>query len=237
MKFEINETNEINKILEKIIQNKVLLYQLKEDRRLPISFKLFNYHMVENKGWLVMLPQNREFFSNLKKNDELILFFVIGDKTYSFITDIIEIKDHLKGTFVTSFPDPLYYIQRRDSYRIEPLKSSKISVSLYNRDNKEYNGEIFNLSNTGVAVALKTIKGMEVDMEIDFIDFTLPENVPVSLQGEIRHLAKANLFDTGHPYVVGLEFKDISNANQRFINQYIMQRQIQQIKMKKTAKE
>jgi len=236
MKFEINEIQEISQILEQVISSKVLLYQLKAERRLPVSFKLFNFHIVQEKGWLVMLPQNREFFSNLIQGEELVLFFIIEDKTYSFVAEIIEVKDQLKGTFVASFPDPLYYIQRRDSYRVTPLKSNRISTTIYNSDNNSYKGEIFNLSNTGVAIALKSIKGLEIDMEIDFIDFTLPENIPISLQGEIRHLAKTDLFETGHPYIVGLEFVDISSSNQRFINQYIMQRQIQQIKIKKAGK-
>jgi c-di-GMP-binding flagellar brake protein YcgR len=233
MKFEINGTNEIKTILDKVIKNKILLYQLKAERRLPISFKLYNYHIDNEKGWIAMVPQNRDFFENVKNEEELVLFFVIDDKTYSFVTEILEVKDNLKGTFTALLPSPLYYIQRRDSYRVKPLKSSKILVNLHTANNKTYKGELFNLSNTGIAVALKNIKGLEVDMEIDFIDFTLPENIPLSLQGEIRHLAKTDLFETGYPYVTGLEFTDIDPASQKFINQYIMKRQIQQIRMKK----
>lgn len=127
--------------------------------------------------------------------------------------------------FEVDLPQRVLRLQRREAYRMAMPRIKTVSVRLKYRAHEvgqEEDSPIHDLGVTGMGLSFSKPPHLETGLEIDCIDFKLPEFSEIVCPGVVRHVTQLPEGLSKHSYRVGIAFKDLPRRLEMAIQRYII---------------
>jgi c-di-GMP-binding flagellar brake protein YcgR len=146
----------------------------------------------------------------LKNGENYLGYFLLHNEKYYFKSTAISKSD----TFIIPFPDNLYKLQRRQSYRVKIPDNQKLFLDISTLDGLEFSSHcrLIDLSSKGCRITVDDYD--EIFMKDCLISGTLlvKENLKINIQGQIKHSTKS--LSSSDSKICGIEFTPISPATE-----------------------
>jgi c-di-GMP-binding flagellar brake protein YcgR len=169
------------------------------------------------------LVENKTFFANAR----------LGGVNVRFKTTLQDVEQE-DGTYKyqVAIPTIVHYEQRRAAFRVRVGAGIMIPVTICDEEKNCIDGELFDISNTGVGAMVPGDSDIQKDGKNYFCKVTMPEGDQISGELEIRFLKEDGKL---RQLLVGGEFINMNGPQRNALERSVMSLQREVIKRSRKA--
>jgi len=201
-----------------------------QDARLLLSVNLPNDEHFFNSAVLDVSAEERHLLLDALHPDTghrqvsvgtpLHVFARLQGVEMSFTGTVEQVGNASGGAFYRlALPGKVFYLQRREHYRVRVGVSQEIPVSLPVDEAKPIKGELFDLSAGGICVRLRRpAPAPTIGLRVEHCQIALPDGAPLDCTLEVRNVREDP--QSGGQYL-GLSFVDLGRREQQRLQRFV----------------
>jgi len=224
--YQVSSEQKADHVLQKIIERHEPLAVLPHDRAEEFSSALLAVN--RPKHWLIIDELTPDGGNRRLENGAP--FFTIGRFEGVFVgfqSKLIERIDYEGyGALRIAYPDLIYYLQRRNFFRVTVAPGDLSTVDIQRRGAKPLYGQCHDLSVSGMRLLVPSALdyALTTGEYIPMVRFSL-EDVELAVEAEVRFVGALRDTKTRQPMrQLGIQFLNMAPAFEQRLQQYVQRR-------------
>lgn len=224
--YQVDSEQKADHVLQKIIDRHELLAVLPHDR--PEEFSSTLLVINRPKNWLIIDELTPDSGNRRLENDAP--FFTIGRYEGVFVgfqSKLIERIDYEGyGALRIAYPELIYYLQRRNFFRVSVAPGDLSTVNIQRRGAKPLYGQCHDLSVSGMRLLVPSALdyALTTGEYIPVVRFSL-EDVELAVEAEVRYVGSLRDTKTRQPVrQLGIQFLNMAPGFEQRLQQYVQRR-------------
>ncbi|WP_449371255.1 flagellar brake protein [Thiomonas sp.] len=224
--YQVSSAQKTDHVLNKIAERHELLAVLPHDRAEEYSSTLLVVN--RTKHWLIIDEVNPDIGNRRLENGAP--FFIIGRFEGVFVgfqSRLVERIDHEGyGALRIAYPEVIYYLQRRNFFRVTVAPGDLSAVEVQRRGAKPLHGQCHDISVNGMRLLVPSTLdyALTVGEYIPLVRFSL-EDVELAVEAEVRFVGPLRDTKTRQPMrQLGIQFLNMAPGFEQRLQQYVQRR-------------
>lgn len=223
--FRLNSDAHAEQVLQRICRDRETLVVVPGGH--SEEYRSLILEVNRKEGWLI-IDELQPDLGN-RRLDEGLPFFAVGRAEKIFAGFQGELLERLTwqgyGALRIGFPRTVFYLQRREYFRVPVSLGDISSVELVRQGAAPLRANCLDISASGIRVTLSLEEdyALHVGEQLEAIRFTLQETF-VAAEAEVRYVEAAGRDTRRHVRQVGLRFLNMTAKLRERVLQYVQRR-------------